>query len=161
MLADGTNIQGLTLQAHFDNPLVAIGAPAAALAAEGTRKLGARLIVPEHAEVANAVGAITGAVTLLVEATITPHEDAYIVHSPREMRQFASLDAARDWTGTHLLQLLEERIEIGQVDGFQYHREVQTLDHNGATTSGAVFLECKVRATAVGKPEFADVAGNN
>ena len=158
MLADGSNIQGLTLQAHFDNPLVAIGAPAAALAAEGARKFGARLVVPEHAEVANAVGAITGTVTLLVEATITPHDNVYIAHSPREMRTFTSLEAAREWAGTHLLALLEERIALGQVEGFHYHREVHTLDHNGATTSGAVFLECKVRATAVGKPEFAAFA---
>jgi hypothetical protein len=28
----------------------------------------------------------------------------------------------------------------------------------GATTMGSLFLECRVRATAVGRPEFASLA---
>lgn len=157
MLADRTNIQGLTLTAHFDNPLVAIGAPAQALAREAARKLGAELIIPEHAEVANAVGAITGTFTLSVEATISPNDDSYLVHSPTERRAFATLTAAKEWTSEHVLALLEERITAAQVTGFQFHREVQCFDHTGASTMGSMFLECRVRATAVGRPEFAPI----
>jgi hypothetical protein len=158
MLADRSNIQGLTLQAHFDNPLVAIGAPAQALAGEAARKLGATLLVPEHADVANAVGAITGTLTIVVEARITPDEEAFTVHSPTTVRHFADLDSAKAWAGEHLLELLEARLAVGYVDGFHYHRDVQCIDRNGTSLGGSLFLECLVRATAVGRPEFASFA---
>jgi len=158
MLADRTNIQGLTLQAHFENPLIAIGAPAQALAKAAAQKLGAKLIVPEHAEVANAVGAITGALTIIVDATITPDEDRYIVHSPTAMREFVNLDAAKAWVNEHVMAILDERVTESLVEGFAFHKEVRLVDRNGASDFGTVFLECQVRGTAVGKPEFASFA---
>ncbi|MHB9133887.1 MAG: hydantoinase/oxoprolinase family protein [Armatimonadota bacterium] len=157
MLCDRTNLQGLTLQAHFDNPLIAIGAPAGALAHEAAAKLGAKLIIPEHAEVANAVGAITGALTLVVEATITPTESAFVVHTPRAMREFIDLDHAKQWAGEQVASLLEEKIAMSRVEGFDFHREVRCIDRNGASRLGSLFLECQVRATAVGKPQFVAV----
>ncbi len=158
MLCDRTNLHGLTLTAHFEHPLVAIGAPAGALARQASEKLGARLIIPEHAEVANAVGAITGTMTLFVEATINPEEDCYIVHSPTERRVFAGLTAARAWAAVHVRELLAERIAAAQAPGFDFHVEVHEVDRTGATTMGNLFLECHVRATAVGRPEFAGLA---
>lgn len=156
MLADRTNIGGLTLEAHFENPLVAIGAPASALACEAAIKMGAHLIVPEHAEVANAVGAITGALTIIIDATITPDDDRYIVHTPEAMQEFDNLDNAKAWATEHVMLLLDARVSMGKVQGFQFYREVRCVDRNGATDFGTVFLECQVRATAVGKPEFSD-----
>jgi len=155
MLADRTNIHGLTLQAHFDHPLIAIGAPAGALAPEAARKLGAQVTIPEHAEVANAVGAITGALTLITEATITPADDHFLVHTPTLRKAFANLDAAKAWAEQEVSALLEAKIAAAEVAGFALHREVQILDHMGASTMGTMFLECRVRATAVGRPEFA------
>lgn len=158
MLCDGTNLQGLTLRARFENPLVAIGAPAAALAPAAARKLGAEVIVPEHAEVANAVGAITSTLTLTAEATITPDGEAFVVHAPAERRVFTDLAEAREWAGEQALASLEQKIVSAQVEGFEFHREVSYIDSTGATTMGSLFLECRVRATAVGRPEFASLA---
>lgn len=155
MLCDGTVIHGLTLKADFAHPLVAIGAPAGALAPAAAQKFGAQIIIPEHAEVANAVGAITGTLTLIVDATITPTEDAYSVHAPNAMREFATLDEAKTWAGAQALALLEEKIAAAAVEGFDFHRDVRILDRTGASTVGSLFLECQVRATAVGRPEFA------
>lgn len=155
LLADGEHIQGLSLSAHLDHPLVAIGAPAPLLAADAAHALGAHLIIPEHAEVANAVGAITGTMTLLVEATITPEDEAYSVHSPAERRVFSTLEMAKSWASAHVEALLEEKIHLAAAEGFTFHREVRCLDHTGASRVGSMFLECRVRATAVGRPEFA------
>ncbi|MHB9023357.1 MAG: hydantoinase/oxoprolinase N-terminal domain-containing protein [Armatimonadota bacterium] len=160
LLADGISLHGLRLHAHFDHPLVAIGAPADALAPAAAHKLGAELIIPEHAEVANAVGAITGAFTLVVEATITPDDDRVIVHSPTERREFLDIDLAKAWACEHVAALLEDKIAVSQAEGFQFHREVRCIDRNGETTMGAVFLECQVRATAVGRPEFPALVGS-
>jgi len=158
MLCDGTNLRGLSLQARFDNPLVAIGAPAGALAPEAARKLGAQVIIPEHAEVANAVGAITGTLTLTAEATITPTNEAFAVHAPNERRLFTELTAARQWAGDQVTASLEEKIAAAKVEGFEFHREVRYIDSTGASTIGNLFLECRVRATAVGRHEFASLA---
>jgi N-methylhydantoinase A/oxoprolinase/acetone carboxylase beta subunit len=136
MLCDRTNLQGLTLQAHFDNPLVAIGAPADALAPEAARKLGAQVVIPEHAEVANAVGAISGTLTIIAEAQITPADERFVVHAPDERREFTDLTAARQWAGEQVAAALEEKIAGAQVEGFQFHREVRYIDHTGATTIG-------------------------
>ncbi|OPZ82540.1 MAG: Acetophenone carboxylase gamma subunit [bacterium ADurb.Bin429] len=155
MAADASNLNGLTLTAHFDHPLVVIGAPAHALGYSAARKLGAKLLVPEHAEVANAVGAITGVLTLMVEATINPDEDRYIVHSPAERRVFTSLDDAQTWTREHLLILLEDKIAGAQVTEFDFHRDVQVITRDGTTNLGNLFLECTLRATAVSRPQFA------
>ena len=155
MLADRSNIHGLTLQAHFAHPLIAIGAPAGALAPEAARKLGARVTVPEHAEVANAVGAITGTLTLITEATITPADDGFIVHTPTLRKTFAGLAAAKAWAEQEVTALLEQKIAAAEVAGFSLHREIHAVDRSGASTMGSMFLECRVRATAVGRPEFA------
>lgn len=157
MLCDGANLRGLTLQARFENPLVAIGAPAGALAPGAARKLGARVIIPEHAEVANAVGAITGALTLTAEATITPADEAFIAHAPNERRAFTDLIAAKEWASGQVSASLEEKIASAKVEGFEFHREVRYIDSTGASTIGSLFLECRVRATAVGRPEFASL----
>ncbi len=157
MLADRTDIHGLTLNAHFANPLVAIGAPAGALAVDAANKLGATLIIPEHAEVANAVGAITGTLTLSAEATITPDQERFLVHSPTERRAFADLPAARAWAMEHVAALLTLKIADAQVDGFAFQHEVQCYDRTGASTMGSMFLECHVRATAAGRREIAPV----
>ena len=161
MLADRTNLQGLTLQAHFAHPLVAIGAPAGCLAPAAARKLGAVVTVPEHAEVANAVGAITGALTLMVEATISPADDHYIAYTPTARREFVNLAAAKAWAEAEVAALLEEKIALAHVDAFTLHRDVRALDAHGASTLGSMFLECRIRATAVGRPEFTTLPVND
>ena len=158
MLCDRETIHGLSLQAHFEHPLVAIGAPAAALAVDAAAKMGATLIIPEHAEVANAVGAISGTLTIAVEATITPNDDHFIVHTPVERRTFLELSAARRWAESHLLELLAEKVAQARVEGFTFHQDVRFYDDNGTTRAGHLFLESRVRAIAVGKPEFAGLA---
>jgi len=84
MLADRTNIQGLTLQAHYDNPLVAIGAPAGALAGAAADKMGPQLIVPEPAEVPQPVGTIPGATPTMGEAHHPPGPEQCVASRPRD-----------------------------------------------------------------------------
>lgn len=154
MLCDRTSIAGMTLHAQYAHPLVAIGAPAATLAQRAAETFGAQLIVPEHAEVANAVGAITGVFSLSVEANIEPSDEAYIVHSQVERRLFDDIEVAKAWAASHVRDLLDARLTAAGVTGFAIHRDVQVHDRHAASTMGSMFLECVVRATAVGRPEF-------
>jgi N-methylhydantoinase A/oxoprolinase/acetone carboxylase beta subunit len=64
-------------------PLIAIGAPAEAYYREVARRLGARLLVPEHAAVCNAVGAVAGVVSETCEVLVNqPTLNVFRVHDP-------------------------------------------------------------------------------
>lgn len=63
-------------------PIVAIGAPAGAWARKAGELLGTEVIVPEHADVANAYGAAAGRITETVELLISEDSGQYILSAP-------------------------------------------------------------------------------
>ena len=76
-------------------PLVAIGAPAGAYYPEVAQRLGARLLVPEHAAVCNAVGAVAGVVSETCEVLVNqPTLNLFRVHDPSGNRDYADANAA-------------------------------------------------------------------
>lgn len=70
MLTDEPGAYGVRFEQR--RPVVGIGAPAAEFLPPAGALLAAEVIVPEHAEVANAVGAITGKVTVRASVSIRP-----------------------------------------------------------------------------------------
>jgi N-methylhydantoinase A/oxoprolinase/acetone carboxylase beta subunit len=75
--------QLLNATLELTRPLIAIGAPAAAYYPEVARRLGARLTIPAHAEVCNAVGAVAGVVSQTVEILVNqPTFKVFRVHDP-------------------------------------------------------------------------------
>jgi N-methylhydantoinase A/oxoprolinase/acetone carboxylase beta subunit len=92
----------LTLALTLRRPVVAIGAPVEAYMPRVTQSLHTGLIIPPHAHVANAVGAVTGGVVQRQRVLITPLDDESLrLHLPEGVRDFAQLEAAvtyaRDW----------------------------------------------------------------
>jgi N-methylhydantoinase A/oxoprolinase/acetone carboxylase beta subunit len=80
---------------RLSTPLVAIGAPAAAYYPEVAQRLGARLLVPEHAAVCNAVGAVAGVVSETCEVLVNqPALNLFRVHDPAGNRDYADANAA-------------------------------------------------------------------
>lgn len=76
-------------------PLVAIGAPAGAYYPEVAQRLGARLLVPEHAAVCNAVGAVAGVVSETCEVLVNqPALNLFRVHDPAGNRDYADANTA-------------------------------------------------------------------
>ncbi|MDW7674126.1 MAG: hydantoinase/oxoprolinase family protein, partial [Bacillota bacterium] len=76
-------------------PLVAIGAPVAAYYPSISAKIGAELIIPKHAEVANAIGAATGNVIEKLELLVQPSpEGGYLAYTPWGRKWFRDLDEA-------------------------------------------------------------------
>jgi N-methylhydantoinase A/oxoprolinase/acetone carboxylase beta subunit len=70
-------------------PLVAIGAPVGAYYPEVARRLGARLTIPAHAAVCNAVGAVAGVVSQTVEVLVNqPSFQVFRVHDPAGSRDY-------------------------------------------------------------------------
>lgn len=152
LLSSQTDRFGFHLQSRYDHPLIVIGAPAGAFGPAIAQRLGAQLVVPENAEVANALGAITGIQSIVVEAVLEPDIDQFIVISPVERRSFDDFEEAKKWAKTHVLELLDHRIQEEGQKEFTYHKEIQINDQTGNTKDGAIFLESTIRGVGLYKP---------
>lgn len=139
----------------LNRPIVAIGAPVGAYYDEVARRLRTRAIIPPHADVCNAVGAVAGGVMQTVSALITsPADGRFRVHLPSGVADFVELEAAATHAGTHAAALaLEHARRAGAEDP-----QVQVTRADNIVTDsagGSVFIESKIVATAVGRPRLA------
>ena len=136
----------------FKQPIVAIGAPAAMFYPQVAKKFSTQCIVPEHADVCNAVGAATSRVLQKVHGLITsPSEGLFRVHCSDAIKDFDNLDDAL----AHGLSYCESQaLENAKQAGGQAiktkiaHKEVFVTgpgDHQ-------LFIESRIVATAEGEP---------
>ncbi|MEO1747237.1 MAG: hydantoinase/oxoprolinase family protein [Pseudomonadota bacterium] len=68
-----TGIASFSVQ--FDRPIIGLGAGAQAYYPDVGEKLGTLCLVPEHADVANAVGAVTGQIRITQKLDVAPGDD--------------------------------------------------------------------------------------
>ena len=87
---------------HLLEPIVGIGAPAGFFLEAVAEALHAQLILPEHHEVANALGAVAGSVMVVEEVLVYPRLDAsglevlgYYVQTSEERRDFDEEELVR------------------------------------------------------------------
>jgi N-methylhydantoinase A/oxoprolinase/acetone carboxylase beta subunit len=146
---------GLKVELRY--PIVAIGAPAATYYAQVGGRLGTTAVVPEHAEVCNAVGAVAGGVSQRVDALITsPREGRYRCHLPEGIADFRDLDAAAEHAGAVISEAACRLAEdAGAVDVTLSTRRDDNVVRgaDGLET----FIESRLRATATGRPRLASV----
>jgi N-methylhydantoinase A/oxoprolinase/acetone carboxylase beta subunit len=144
-----------TVAFDMRRPLVAIGAPVSSYLPAVAKRLNARLVIPDHAEVRSALGAVVGGVVQSVSVLIRPlvAGSAYRVHLPSEMRQFGQLSAAVACAEAVAREKAEElalRAGAGEAK-LHLKREDQVLrDKRGLADE--VYLGTEVTATAVGRP---------
>jgi N-methylhydantoinase A/oxoprolinase/acetone carboxylase beta subunit len=86
----GRSFSGLIdARMRLATPLIAIGAPVGAYYPEVARRLGAQLLVPEHAAVCNAVGAVAGVVSETCDVLVNqPTFKVFRVHDPAGSRDY-------------------------------------------------------------------------
>jgi N-methylhydantoinase A/oxoprolinase/acetone carboxylase beta subunit len=140
------------LQFAPDMPLVGVGAPAASYYPAVAQGLGVRLVVPSHAEVANAVGAVLGQVAQRVHITVTqPVRGTFKVFTPDGPQDFRGLDAAIAQARTLAAQEAHARaLAAGAVDAQVVFSQEDNQVNNDI--DGNVFFEATVTATAWGRP---------
>ena len=139
---------------RLDRPVIGLGAPAPAYYPAVAGRLGTRAVVPEHAAVANAVGAVVGGVRVQAAGTITKPDDAlYRVFAGGSPRDFPDLETAT----AHARCMLEARARQDAIDAgadevdlsFERHDKVAVVEgHETLVESTAV-------AVASGRPRFA------
>ena len=133
-------------------PLIAIGAPAGAFYPEVARRLGAQLIVPEHAAVCNAVGAVAGVVSETCDILVNqPVFKVFRVHDPAGNRDYSEENEAIEYAKRVSRELaLAAARRAGANDA---HVETSVMERRAQAGSQDNYLaEATVRSRATGRP---------
>lgn len=82
---------------HVPGVFVGVGAPTGIFLPEVAGIFGAKAVIPDHAEVANAVGAVVGKIAFTVSVSVTPHykaggKDYYTLFYTGASRRYAVAD---------------------------------------------------------------------
>jgi N-methylhydantoinase A/oxoprolinase/acetone carboxylase beta subunit len=135
-------------------PVIGLGASAPSYYGAVGERLGCRMILPEHAGVANAIGAVAGQVTQRVTALVSsPSEGRYVAHLASGLVTFPSAEAALRAVEAALQEEASARArEAGAVDlRLTVDRAVKEVEIEGRL----MFIEARVTATASGRPRVA------
>jgi len=145
---------------RINKPIIGIGAPVGAFLPPVAERFGTSLILPEHSEVGNAVGAITGSIIEKVSILIKPkqglgtmEDPACTLFSPFERLDFETLsEAVRYAIDSGSMHVQERAIKAGaeQVDIKSQRNDKKVAF--GMGYEGEVLMECVVEVSAVGKP---------
>ena len=142
--------KGLGVTLSLRRPLVAIGAPAEALVPEALKHLHAEVVIPEHADVANAVGAIGSEVSVREEVLIRPgHSSSYVLHGAQERVEFSDFEKAT----ARAVDIARARARKRAIEAGAIAPEVTVSRSDSAGSAsggGQIFLERRVTAVASG-----------
>ena len=160
LLADIVLLQGEAKQVNplfelnfaQNYPIIAVGGPAADYFPEVSRMLDVKLELPEHADTANAIGAVLGAVVQMAHITVTqPEFGIYLLfHRDRPMR-FDSLEAALSRARELALAEAENLARSAGADVVET-RIREDANHVQHDIDGEFFVSATVTAIATGRP---------
>ena len=147
----GTPASEMLCRLSLRRTIVAIGAPAAAYMQKASELLNAPLILPLHAEVANAVGAVVGVVMNRKKILINPLEGGrrFRVHLPNGVKDFMDLEEAVDFAKKDLSVSLEQ---ISKKSGAGNPSiQIERTDH----VVQGIYLNTELIFTTTGRPAMA------
>jgi len=140
----------LEMTAKLNVPVVGIGAPAQSFYPPIAEFMDVEVVVPEHAEVANAVGAVVGVVRQSAQITISPvaGQQRVVVHAPQEQKEFDDLELAAVWAIEVASELASKKaLEAG---GSNLDVKVDRRDNSVEEGGQVTFFESIIVATATG-----------
>ncbi|MGE5530994.1 MAG: hydantoinase/oxoprolinase family protein, partial [Bacteroidota bacterium] len=150
----GSTGGSLAVSLKYEDTIVALGAPVQPFFPEVARRLNARLVIPQHAEVANAIGAVASEVVVRERAIVRPGElSAYVVHTRSGKREFEKLETAVEAARADAQRLAVERASRSGAASPRVRLDVD--ERRGLLADGAEeLIEVIVEATAAGRPEL-------
>ena len=136
-------------------PVIGLGASAPSYYGAVGERLNTHMILPEHAGVANAIGAVVGQVSMHASGTVSsPGPGLFSVHLPDGLAQFPTAEAAMD----ALEAVLREQVtQDAQKAGVEEIRHSTSRDVKQAEVENQpMFIEAMIKVTAQGRPRIAD-----
>ncbi len=146
----------LSMHVGLNRPLIAVGAPAALYFPEVGRLLNTDFVVPEHFEVANALGAATGMITLSTNITVSaPRRGLFRVHIGDEPKTFYELSRAQEFAEFVAGEEVATKMALAGANAYD-------LSNNWVTKEVAVadrpfFVEAVLTTTATGRPSTTSI----
>ena len=119
-----------------------------------------RALIPEHADVANALGAAVNGVVQRVRVLVRPHDVAYRFHLPDGVADFQELDHGIEQTRARVTSLLtEQAARAGAAHPEVHMTREDRMAPDGYGGDGEVFVESELVFTAMGAPALPPAAG--
>jgi hypothetical protein len=135
-----------------DYPVIGVGAPARTFFPDAAARLGVELLLPDHADVANAYGAVMGSVIQRAQVTVTqPRHGHFIIHGHREPLHFEVLQEALASAEQIAVDKARQLAQQAGAEDVEVKLE-QAANHVHHDIDGELFLESQVIATATGRP---------
>lgn len=151
------NVPGsdLDCQLRLRQPVVAVGAPVEAYLPRVARQLCTELVIPRHAEVANAVGAVAGGVVQQLRVMIRPldADQRFRLHLPDGVRDFSTVEEGVAYAQKAVPVQL--RALAQQAGASQVEVRMIRVDRGASVAVGweqQVYLGTELTFTAVGRP---------
>jgi N-methylhydantoinase A/oxoprolinase/acetone carboxylase beta subunit len=125
------------------------------------KKFGAELLLPEHSEVGNAVGAVTGSIAETLDILIRPKttgadDPPCTAFSSLGKKEFDSITDALKFADSDGRAYVSEQARKAGAEYVDVKRDIHEKRYEiggGLGNGGEVLLEIEVRITAVGKPK--------
>ncbi|MBF0468287.1 MAG: DUF1638 domain-containing protein, partial [Desulfamplus sp.] len=142
------------IRAEFSHPVIGIGAPVHYFLPGAGELLNARVIIPQDADVANALGAITSHVMIRQKIVIRPDSTGrFVVEGAPGNHGFRDINEAEDWAMEYLKgSVVKQAVKAGTS---RKTISVEIDDRVVNTGNGlSLFLDRTMTATLVGSPDL-------
>ena len=152
MLKGGNH--NFTVSINLHHPVVGIGAPIHFFLPQAAARLSTQAVIPENADVANAVGAITSRIIIRRKIEIiSPQPDCYQVVGLAGVRNFNDLDEATTYAETSLIERVRKLAHTAgtsasEVDIWREDRTPEIADGSN------IFLGRTIFGQIIGQPDL-------
>lgn len=142
------------INVRLENPIIGIGAPVHYFLPKAGKRLSAEVIIPEHADVANAAGAVTSHIMIKQKVSIQPdYSGCFAVQGIEGGKQFKDIDKAEAWAVNYLKHTIQN---MGRLSGTSRKTvEIKIMDRIANAGDGtSLFLERTIAGTLSGSPDL-------
>jgi N-methylhydantoinase A/oxoprolinase/acetone carboxylase beta subunit len=143
-----------SIDVTLKNPIIGIGAPVDYFLPAASEKLHAQAIIPQDADVANALGAITSNIVIKKTLSIIPgRPGGFVVQGISGAKTFSQVNAAESLAIGHLKKLI---LDLAKKAGTTSERvEMEIVDKIVKTKNGSnLFMGRLINATLTGAPDL-------
>jgi N-methylhydantoinase A/oxoprolinase/acetone carboxylase beta subunit len=155
----GRNGRSYNLRLEMQKPIVGIGAPIHLFLPGAASLLGAEPVLPEHADVANAVGAVTSKVVVRRKVEIRAYRGVFRIEGLPGARQFHDFEHAKSWAESSMVRLIRETARASGTA----ETDVAVVAENNVHTmpnGKSLFMGCSLSAELKGIPVYRDTGRN-
>jgi len=139
---------------NFKRPVIGIGAPIKYFLPKAVKPLGAQAILPDDADVANAIGAITSNVVIKKQLRIIPGDQGgFIVEGIAGTRQYKDFNDADHFARGQLIRMVREQAAAFGTSCQKVR--LKTQDHVPITAGGdPIFMGRTFYGSLAGRPDI-------